>query len=121
MIELLENLPENVIGIVARERITSEDYDRVVIPAVEAALAKFPKVRCYYEIDSPFGGMEAGAAWRDLSLGVRHWSAWERVALVTDVQWIAGAMNALGFFLPGDMRVFPTSQAQAARDWIVLP
>ena len=37
--------------------------------------------------------MEAGAAWQDLTMGVREWSAWERIALVTDHAWMRDGLR----------------------------
>jgi hypothetical protein len=40
MIEMLEGFPECVVAVVAKGRVTREDYDRVLIPAVEAAFGR---------------------------------------------------------------------------------
>jgi len=65
--------------------------------------------------------MDAGAAWEDFKLGIGHLARWERVAVVTDVDWIRVAMNFFRFLLPGEMRVFATSRASEARRWIAAP
>jgi hypothetical protein len=35
MTEIIEGLPESVVGIVAKEQVTKKDYLEVVIPAIE--------------------------------------------------------------------------------------
>ena len=47
-----------------------------------------------------------------------HLSRWERVVVVTDVDWIRLAVNVFRFLVPGEIRVFGTSQASEARSWI---
>ena len=116
MIEVLSGFPENVVACAATGHVTGKDYDTVLIPAV--ALAKHDKIRCYYELGKEFAGMEAGAAWRDFTVGVEHLARWERVAVVTDVEWIAHTMNAFRFLMPGAVRVFPTSAKAEARRWV---
>ena len=37
-----------------------------------------------FAFSGEFDGLEAGAVWQDLKTGIKDWSAWERVALVTD-------------------------------------
>jgi hypothetical protein len=63
--------------------------------------------------------MDAGAVWEDFRVGIGHLSGWERIAVVTDVEWIRLAINAFRFLVPGEIRIFPTSEAAEARRWIV--
>ena len=62
-----------------------------------------------------FSRMEPAAMWEDFKIGVEHLSRWERVAVVTDVDWIRHALNIFRFLMPGEVRVFGTSEAAAAR------
>jgi hypothetical protein len=65
--------------------------------------------------------MAAGAVWQDFMVGVEYWMRWERVAVVTDVVWIAHAVIAFRFLVPGQMRVYSLSEKQTARAWISGP
>jgi hypothetical protein len=118
MIEILEGFPDSVIAFAAKGRVTRNDYDDVLIPKLKEALARRKRVRCYYELGSSFAGIEAAAAWEDFKLGIEHLSRWERVAVVTDIDWIRLAVNVFRFLVPGEIRVFATSQAAEARTWI---
>jgi SpoIIAA-like len=119
MIEIIESFPDNVVGLIAKGKVTKQDYEQVLIPKVESALKHHPKVRLYYELGSQFSGIEPGAAWEDLKVGVEHLTRWERMAVVTDVDWIRHMINAFRFVMPGQLRVFSTAQASGARDWIL--
>jgi hypothetical protein len=119
MIEIVETFPDNVVGLIAKGQVTREDYERVLIPRVEAALKRHDKIRLYYELGSEFSGIDAGAAWEDLKVGVEHFTRWERMAVVTDVDWIRHMLNAFGFVMPGQLRVFPTAKGAEARAWIL--
>jgi len=118
MIELLKGFPDNVVAIACRGEVTRQDYDTVLIPAVEKALKSHDKVRLLYEIGPDFAGYDAGAAWEDLKVGMEHFSHWERVAVITDIEWITLAMRLFSVFLPGAMRAYPTADAAKARLWI---
>jgi hypothetical protein len=87
MIEQLEGFPDNVVAMAARGHVTRSDYERVLIPRVQQALGRHAKIRCYYEITGN-AGFDAGAVWEDLKIGLEHLVHWERVAVVTDVNWI---------------------------------
>jgi hypothetical protein len=51
-----------------------------------------------------------------VSLG--HLRQWERIAVVTDITWIANALNVFDFLKHGKVEVFPLSDAGKARAWI---
>lgn len=119
MIELLIDFTGNVLAFVFHGRITREDYEAVLVPAVTDALKKQDKVRLYYEIAADFTGIDPGAIWEDFKVGVEHLKSWERIAVVTDVEWIRQAMRFFSFLMPGAMKTFPLSEAAQAREWIV--
>ncbi|MGE5270200.1 MAG: STAS/SEC14 domain-containing protein [Thiohalocapsa sp.] len=118
MIRLLTGFPDNVLAVACEGHVTREDYRDVLIPAVEAALQLHSKLRVYYEVTAQFSGIEAGAVWEDFRVGIGHLSRWDRMACVTDVEWIRLAVNAFGFVLPGPLRVFPLAERDEARRWI---
>lgn len=118
MLEIIEGFPGNVIAVKGKGRVTASDYDEVLMPRVRETLKKHHAVRCYYELGHEFTGIDPGAAWKDLEIGVGHLARWERMALVTDVEWIRLAVRAFGFLMPGKLRVFPAGEAEAARTWI---
>ena len=66
MIEQLSTFPDNVLAFVCRGQVTKADYDTVLVPAVEKALAKLTRFRLYYEIATDFTGIDPGAMSEDL-------------------------------------------------------
>ncbi|MGH7814191.1 MAG: STAS/SEC14 domain-containing protein [Candidatus Binataceae bacterium] len=118
MIDILEGFPDKIVALTAKGRVTKKDYELVVIPTIEEALKRHQKIRLYYDLGAQFSGIDPGAAWEDLKIGVEHPTRWERVAVVTDVDWIRHAINAFRFMMPGRVRVFPAAQAAEARAWI---
>ena len=118
MIEHLSNFPDGVVAFLCRGQVTKADYNSVLVPAVVKALEKHEKLRLYYETAADFSGMDPGAMWEDFKVGMEHLTRWERVAVVTDVEWIKQAMRLFGFLVPAAMKSFPTSEAEQARAWI---
>jgi hypothetical protein len=72
----------------------------------------------YYETAGDFAGIDPGAMWEDFKVGMEHLTRWERVAVVTDVEWIKQTIRFFSFLMPGTMKLFPTSEATQAREWI---
>jgi len=119
MIETLKGFPDNVLAFACHGNVTKRDYETVLIPGVEEALAKHEKVRLYYETAADFTGIEPGAMWEDAKVGVSHLRRWERFAVVTDIEWIKHTVRLFGFLLPGALRVFSPKEAVRAKEWIV--
>ena len=121
MIEQMEGFPPGALGFRASGQVTAADYQRVLVPDIEAAFALHRKLRLLYHIGPDFTGFDPGAMWDDAMLGFRHFSGWDRVALVTDVQWLRVAATAMGFAVPAEFRLFRNAELIAAVDWIREP
>jgi hypothetical protein len=121
MLELITDLPDNVLGLTAKGEVTAEDYRAVLVPAVEDKLARYSRLRLLYVIGDDFERFSGGAAWEDAKVGMRHFTSFERVAVVTDADWIRGMVRAFGFALPGDVRVYDGDDAGEARSWVSAP
>ena len=121
MIERIANLPDRVLGLRASGEVTADDYERVLIPALEEKLGQHRKIRLLYVIGDGFTGYTSGAAWEDAKVGMKHLTAFDRVAVVTDVNWIENMVKAFGFAIPGEVRVFDGDDLEEAQAWISEP
>jgi hypothetical protein len=117
VIERLTDFPGDVVTFVCGGRVTSRDYENVLMPAVEAALNHHDKVLLYYQTGYDFSGVEPGVL-QDFRVGMDHLLRWDRIAIVTDIDWIRETVRAFSFLLPGAVEVFPLDEAAAARAWI---
>lgn len=119
MIKQMNDLPAGVVGFTAHGEVTARDYETVIVPDIEAVFTLRKKVRMLYHFAADFTGFESRALWDDAKLGMRHFSGFERVAVVADIGWLKQAVPALGALMPGEFRSFPGDQLDAARAWIV--
>ena len=118
MIELLRGFPDNVVAIKCHGEVTRNDYDTVLVPAAEMALKSHDKIRLLYEAGPEFEGVDAGAVWEDFKLGMEHLTRWERIAVVTDVDWIRHTFRVFSFVIPGMAKIFRPDEQAKAREWI---
>jgi stage II sporulation SpoAA-like protein len=118
MVEQIPNLPNNVLGFAAKGTVTANDYESVIIPAVETLFLRESKVRFLYHLGEDFSGFEAAAMWDDAKLGLKHLSGWERMAVVSDVEWVRAAVKIFGLGIPGQVRIFHNSELGEAKHWI---
>ena len=118
MIEQLKDFPDNVVAFRCAGRVTKTDYDKVLLPAVLAELLTYDKVCLYYEIGEDFAGFEPGAMWEDFKVGVGHLTRWDKVAVVTDIDWIRKAVRFFAFLMPATTKLFTRAETMQARAWI---
>src|SRR5689334_15822894 len=116
MLRTLET-PDNVIGFEAVGRVDAHDYETVLVPAVEALIAKTGEVRFVYVLGDEFVAYTAGAGWQDAKLGMGHASKWRRVAVVTNHDWVHHMVGMFAWMVPGDAKAFPIEEQEAAIAW----
>lgn len=117
MIELIEGLPDGVVGLEAVGVVQSADYEAVAAPAVRHALERHPKIRLIHVLDDRFTSYTAGGALQDAMLGLAHPRSFDRIAVVTDSESINRLVTLAGWAVPGQLRLFPTQAREQAEAW----
>lgn len=120
MIRPLTRMPVGTLGFEASGTVTAEDYETVLVPALAAAAEAGP-IRLLYLLGDDLESYSAGALWSDTRLWADHRGSWERVAVVTDVDWVEKAVKAFGWMMPGAVRVFDDDDVDEAKLWLVTP
>jgi hypothetical protein len=118
MITLIDGLPDNVIGAIASGEVDDDDYEDVLDPAIADKLTRHDKIRFLYVFDAEFEGYESDAALADAKLGMRTFTKWERIAVVTDSKLIGRSVAAMGFLMPGHVKWFSLGDQPAATTWV---
>lgn len=118
MFELIPDLPDQVLGVRAIGELDDDDYDDVLVPAIEDRLARHDKIRLLYVLGPEFEGFEADAMWEDAKLGAKTFTSYERIAVVTDSTMVRRSVKAFGWLMPGDVRTFAVAELDAATSWI---
>ena len=78
-----------------------------MIEPIYAALERGEKLNIYFELAEDFHGLDWGALVQDMkaagSVGLKHRSSWQRMALVTDIDWVKYGASAFGWLAPGEL------------------
>lgn len=119
MIDVLPDMPQGVIGIRVSGRLRGDEL-RQVRPAIEELL-KAGEIRIVEVIDSDYEGFGPGGLVEDLKLGLGtvlpHHSAFRRIAVVSDKEWVAHTLHALAWMVPGELAVFGLDELDRATQW----
>lgn len=118
MIKRIEDLPGNVIAYEAIDTVTDEDYEQKIIPEVESAASLHEKIRFMYVIGDKFKGFSPQAMWDDAKIGLKKLAKWEKVALVSDVDWIRNGVKIFGHLISAEVKVFDLVDLPKAKRWI---
>jgi len=120
VVEKLDGMPEGTLGFRISGRLTREEYFQLLDP-VRDQLERRDKVSFLIVTDADFEGLDLGALWEDVkaagSVGLKHRSSWDRLAVVTDKDWMRHAISAFGWLSPGELRVFEPDELERAKAW----
>lgn len=119
MIDMLPDMPAGVTGIQVSGRLRGDDL-RAFEPAMEK-LVKNGEIRIVEVIASDYEGFGPGGLVEDLKVGFgalfRHHSAFKRIAVVTDKDWVAHTLHALAWMVPGELALFRLDELERAKEW----
>ena len=113
-------MPAGTLGFRLSGRITRDEYFEILDP-VREKLERGDKVSFLVETAPDFDGLDLAALWEDMkaagSVGLKHRSAWERLGVVTDKDWIRHGIAAFSWVIPGEIRVFEPHELEEAKAW----
>jgi hypothetical protein len=116
VIEQLQTGSPKIIGFKLSGKLHHADYEKFV-PAVESALVA-ESTPCLFAQFEDFHGWDLHAAWDDIKFGVKHYSDFDRIALVGDRKWEEWMAKLCKPFTKATVRYFDVSEADAAWGWL---
>ncbi len=119
MLQFINDLPQNIIGIHAVGEVTKEDVDTVLIPRLDDLVKRQGEINYLLVLETDAQNFTAGAWLDDIKVGLKHFTKWKRVAVVTDqksVEWFTS--NMFRFLIPGMAKGFPLDDLKSAVQWI---
>ena len=117
MIEKISDLPDGVIGFRAIGAVEASDYETVLDPALDAAIAAHEKVNIVFVLGDEFERYSLGAMWQDARLEGKPGGIWGRIALVTDHTVIGQVIHGIAFLFPGEVKLFSVASLPEAIAW----
>jgi len=118
MLRGISDMPTGTIGFEAIGEVEDDDWEETVEPVLRREIAEGRNVRLLYLIGSEARELEGDAMTADTGFRVRHATSYERVAVVSDEDWIRPALRTLSFLLPGKARGFRVRDLAEAKAWL---
>jgi hypothetical protein len=119
MIEVLDDMPSGVSGIRVSGRLHGDDM-RAFKPTMDELLSA-KELRFVEVVASDYEGFGPGGLTQDLKLGfgalLHHHSAFKRIAIVSDKEWVTHTLHALAWMVPGELALFGLDELDRAKEW----
>ena len=118
MITIMNDRPDNIVAFRATGKVTEIDYDEVVIPAIEALVKKQGKINFMLVLDTSLSNFSIAALLKDLGVGLKHFTKWHKMAIVSDSEGINTFTDMFSYVAPGEAKGFTPGQLEEASTWV---
>jgi hypothetical protein len=118
MLQFINDLPDHVVGIRATGEVTKEDLDTVLIPKIDELVKRQGEINYILVLQTPVQNFTAGAWWDDLKVGLKHFTKWNKIAIVTDQKAVEKFTDVFSFTIPGESKGYDLSELDEAVKWV---
>jgi hypothetical protein len=118
MLRQMTDMPVGTIGFEAVGEVEDDDWEDMVEPVLRREIAEGRKLRLLYVLGPAAGDVEGDAVRAGTEFRARHISSFERVAVVSDEDWLRPALRALSILVPGKAKGFPVRDLGEAKAWL---
>ncbi len=118
MVEVISGLPAYVAGFRATGKVTRDDYREVIYPLVDSIAKAFGKINYLLVIETPLSNYSTGAWIDDAVLGIKYFTKWNKLAVVSRSDGIKKFTDGFGKLIPGETKGFKLEELPVAKEWI---
>ena len=118
MIEVIQGLPAHVTAFRATGTVTRDDYRKIINPLVKSVAAASNKINYLLVLNTSLRNYTAGAWIEDALLGIRHFTKWKKLAIVTEKDTIRKFTDTFGKLIPPKTKGFEMRDLILATQWI---
>ncbi len=121
MLLLMTDVPAQVVGVRALGKVDKDEYERVLLPEFERVAKQFGEINFLFVLETNVSNITFGAWLDDIKAGLKHFTKWRRIAIVTDQTAIKKITGFVGAFIPGEAHGYPISDIELAKAWVASP
>ena len=118
MLQIINDLPDYVLGIHAVGEVSKDDYERVLLPKMNDLVKRQGEINYLLVLETDVQNFSIASWWEDLKLGLKNFTKWNRIAVVTDQKGVEWFSNAFRFFIPGKSKGYKLNELEQAIKWI---
>ncbi|SDH14254.1 STAS/SEC14 domain-containing protein [Mucilaginibacter gossypii] len=118
MLQLINHLPANVVGVRASGEVTRADMENVLLPAIDQLAEREGEINYLLVLDTNVQNFTLAAWWNDLKLGLKNFTKWNRIAVVSEQKGVEWFTDLFKFLIPGKSRGFTHDELSEAIVWV---
>jgi hypothetical protein len=118
MLQFIKDLEPHVVGIHAIGEVTKEDIETVLMPRIDELVQRQGEINYLLVLETDVKNFTVGAWWGDLKVGLKNFTKWNKIAVVSDQKGVEWFTDAFRFFIPGKSKGFAIDQLGEAVKWI---
>ncbi|WP_207426148.1 STAS/SEC14 domain-containing protein [Pedobacter sp. SYSU D00535] len=121
MVELLTDFPPHVAAYKASGAVSKEEYRALVMSRVDEVAAEFGHINFLVYLETDMDNYSLAAFFDYLKISFKHFSKWNRMAIVTNETWLRKAYDLLSPLVHGEIRTYRLQDIDVAREWVSAP
>ncbi|CAN5759018.1 hypothetical protein BH10BAC3_BH10BAC3_21860 [soil metagenome] len=118
MLSIIHDLPSNVVGVQAIRVVSKADYETVLLPALQDLYSRTGTVSLLLQIETDLHNYTTGAWIEDAKTGLKYFTKWRKVAIVSRKNSIKSFTDTFGILLPGQYKGFLMADLVEAKRWV---
>ncbi|MBS1894894.1 MAG: STAS/SEC14 domain-containing protein [Actinobacteria bacterium] len=118
MIKRVGAMPPGTVGFQTVGDVYDEDWEEVVQPVLDEVIEAEEKVRMLLIVGPKNRAVDGVSVGSDLGFRARHGGSFERLAVVSDEDWMWPALGVLSFVIPVRARGFSVADLPEAISWL---
>jgi hypothetical protein len=118
MLRQMTDVPVGTVGFEAVGDVDDDDWEDTVEPVLRQEIAEGRKLRLLYVLGPRSREVEGDAMKADTGFRARHAESFDRVAVVSDEDWMRPGLRALSFLMPGKAKGFRVRDLPDAKAWL---
>jgi hypothetical protein len=118
MLKQMPDMPAGTLGFEAIGKFDDDDFEDTVEPVLRREIAAGRAIRMLYLLGPELLEYEGDALADEVKFAARHAGSYERVAVVSDQDWLRPALRVLSALVPGQLRAFPLAELPQAKEWV---
>lgn len=121
MLQLMNDVPANVVGVRAAGKVDKEDYEKVLLPAVERAAKQYGEINYLMVFETDISNFTYQAWMQDAKMSLKEFSKWNKIAIVSDQKIVERMSYVFNFLSPAEAKGFPMADLELAKNWVAAP
>ena len=117
MLEILPESQENILGVKATGKLTSREFQEVLVPRLKAMIQEHGQVRVLFSLEEDFQGWDLEALQQE-AFGPQHRDDFQRIAVVGGSWWLSLQMKFVATLISGEVKNFSQAELPEAWTWI---